>query len=424
MDDADSARRNPSRTPPEYAVLAVLIVAHAAVSAGYAAEYSFARTLNEGDLHFYSAIGVSFLLSLSLFCVQNRVVFRLLWLARFALFLVLMFRFRSLHDVRLVLMTAYVFDAGVFDEYPTNLGVQLGAIAAGIVVFDLLPVRYRAVSATGLLWMIPVVVMALSSSFFTCYRERTISLQRRNHTLDSTVAQLSQTNIALQEVAFHTGEESKEQERSRVSRDIHDIVGHTMTNLVMMMEAATDLVLSDPERVEAIMQSARDLASNGLQETRSALHDLRQRREPQPSCIAAVRQLVHAYANVGYFRVSFEPLTQMPESYGSAVDSTVYHLVQEGLTNAIRHGKATSIRVIMFVEPGYLTVSVCDDGVGSPEIKEGIGFAGMRERLHRVNGTLTIGNSRIGFEVTARIPVSGAYERKGRYGQNASLARR
>ena len=81
------------------------------------------------------------------------------------------------------------------------------------------------------------------------------------------------------------------------------------------------------------------------------------------------------------------------------------HFVQEGMLNAVSHGKATAIRVAFREAQGMLMVSVKDNGAGAKAVQEGIGIAGMRERIERLGGSLEYGSSRNGFSIEMRLPL-------------------
>ena len=87
------------------------------------------------------------------------------------------------------------------------------------------------------------------------------------------------------------------------------------------------------------------------------------------------------------------------------VDQVVYRMIQEGLTNAFRHGKATLIHVRLWIFQVELIVRIHDNGQGSPEIKKGIGLQGMEERLKKIHGRLEAKNVADGFVVSAWIPL-------------------
>lgn len=98
----------------------------------------------------------------------------------------------------------------------------------------------------------------------------------------------------------------------------------------------------------------------------------------------------------------------------AGVDLTAFRIVQEALTNTIRHARATRAAVTLSYEPGYITVCVVDSGPrtggpasganGSPAARPGLGLAGIAERVASCGGNLTVGPTAAGFTVTARLP--------------------
>ena len=251
--------------------------------------------------------------------------------------------------------------------------------------------------------LVPTVI-AITTGFLTRYRERFLDSSDTNDHLNLAVSQLSRSNVMLQESAFHAAQQSRDSERHRIAREIHDTVGYTLTNLIMMMEAATDLVFDQPEELQAMMQAARDQAKSGLEETRRSLRALRAQEDPPIQGLAAIEQLVSTYDALGSVVVNAE-YGNAPMTFGEDIDSVVFHFVQEGLTNALRHGKATSIRLRLWVEDDTLEATIRDNGRGSQTITEGIGFAGMRERISRYHGSIRAGNVTDGFQASMHLPI-------------------
>ena len=97
--------------------------------------------------------------------------------------------------------------------------------------------------------------------------------------------------------------------------------------------------------------------------------------------------------------------SNVPWYFGGEIDPVVYRIVQEGITNAIRHGNATEIAVHLSLDAGQITVTINDNGGGAEDIVEGIGLSGIKERLRHVDGEVSAGNIRGGFRLCARIPL-------------------
>ncbi len=237
-------------------------------------------------------------------------------------------------------------------------------------------------------------------------------IRRQNEELlriDRTVRALSEANLDFQELATRVQRETQEQERRRITREIHDIVGYTLTNIQMMMEAATDLVRRDSSGLEDLLVKSRDQAQRGLLETRRAMRNLRAVSEVRAGGLGRVTEVARIFerATKVAVRLSFG---NTPDSLGERVDDVVYRMVQECLTNALRHGNATEITVSFWIVADALRLSVADNGVGSKEIVPGIGLAGMGERIAHVGGTMKAENTPFGFLVFCEIPLRGREE--------------
>lgn len=231
---------------------------------------------------------------------------------------------------------------------------------------------------------------------------------RRQHEeilrIDATVRALSEANLDFQELATRVQKETEEQERNRIAREIHDIVGHTLTNIQMMMEAATDVARSRSEGLEDLLLKSRNQAQRGLMETRRAVRNLREVSRVHAAGMRRIAELARIFENATKVTVRLHG-GNTPESFGTEVDDAVYRMIQECLTNALRHGNATEITVSFWVVGDAVRVSIADNGVGAKEVLPGIGLAGMQERIARLGGALRAENTTFGFRVLAEIPI-------------------
>ena len=243
-------------------------------------------------------------------------------------------------------------------------------------------------------------LMGLVGSRGQQIRRQAEELQR----IDATVRALSEANLDFQELATRVQRESEEQERRRITSEIHDIVGYTLTNIQMMMEAATDLVRRDPAGLEDLLVKSRDQAQRGLMETRRVMRNLRTVAGARTGGVGRVIEVVRIFERATKARVKLN-LGNAPESFGAGIDEVVYRMVQECLTNALRHGNATEITVSFWVVEEALRLSIADNGAGSAEIVPGIGLAGMAERVTQVGGIMKAENTPFGFLVSSEIPL-------------------
>jgi signal transduction histidine kinase len=213
-------------------------------------------------------------------------------------------------------------------------------------------------------------------------------------------------------------------ERARIARELHDVVAHHVSLMAVQAEAATSLLPDRPAQAKKSVEIIGDTARLALAELRRLLGVLRgpsERLETAPSAsLGEIGGVIDQVRGAG-LAVDFE-VVGTPGPLAPGVDLTAYRIVQEALTNTIRHAHADRAAVTLSYEPGYVTVSVADTGPrrdgrpvggngratappGSPLAGSGLGLAGIAERVASCGGNLTVGPTPAGgFAVTARLP--------------------
>ena len=198
-------------------------------------------------------------------------------------------------------------------------------------------------------------------------------------------------------------------ERARLARELHDIVGHSVSVMTVQASAVRRLLRPDQEREREALLTVEETGRQALAEMRRLVGVLRRPEEapalaPQPG-LEHVGRLVEQAREAGLpteLRIEGEPLKLAPSS-----DLTAYRLVQEGLTNALKHADATHAEVLLRYDGDQVEVVVRDDGRGAGKGDGGgHGLVGMRERVLVSGGELHAGpRPDGGFELRARLPV-------------------
>jgi signal transduction histidine kinase len=228
--------------------------------------------------------------------------------------------------------------------------------------------------------------------------------KKRINDLLRAVEHLTSANKAFQDYAEMIKSISTEQERNRITRELHDLTGYALTNIIMLMNAGRVFLRENPEKLEDVLDNTKKQADSALTETRRILYQLRAMRTPGPTGLHAIYQLVRAFSEATNVHVNVN-YGNLPMTCGEEVDGVIYSIIQEGLTNALTHGKAQKITVSLMQTETEIIVSVGDNGAGAGEISEGIGLKGIRERLSLLGGSLNAHNLWYGFELVARIPM-------------------
>jgi signal transduction histidine kinase len=199
------------------------------------------------------------------------------------------------------------------------------------------------------------------------------------------------------------------EERARITRELHDVVTHNVSVMVVQAAAAGEVFESRPEQSRAAISEVEETGRRALNELRRLLGSVSGDDGgvlPQPS-LERLDELVDrvraAGLNVNLVREGD------PERLPEGIELSAYRIVQESLTNTIKHAHASRVTVVVRYRPDELEVEVTDDGVGAPEHGEGRGLIGMRERVALYGGELDAGaRSGGGFGVRARIPVAAS----------------
>jgi signal transduction histidine kinase len=239
------------------------------------------------------------------------------------------------------------------------------------------------------------------------HRERVVELTARLRGLDSTVGRLARANREFQAYAGTVRSESAAEERSRITRELHDTVGYALTNVIVMMDAAKARAHEAPESLGSLLDDVRDQSERALNDTRRILHLMRSVEQFERKGIGAIFQLTRAFQDAMGVSVELHP-GNLPPTLGHRIDSALFRLVQEGLTNAFRHGNASRVRITLWQAPAEIRVRVWDNGGGLPAdgtaVQDGIGMSGMRERFAELGGTVSAGNVADGFQLSGAIP--------------------
>jgi signal transduction histidine kinase len=192
------------------------------------------------------------------------------------------------------------------------------------------------------------------------------------------------------------------EERTRIARDMHDILTHSVGLMMVQAEAGPLVVRSDPDRAEAAFAAIAETGREAVGQLRQLLGALRGtgEREPQPG-LEATAELVERARRAGLEVVMDERGARPPVP--AAVGIAAYRIIQESLTNTLRHAHARTVRLGLRWSERTLTIEVADDGRGAGVLHEGHGIVGMRERASACGGTLAVDPH--GFTVTATLPI-------------------
>ncbi|MCC2030206.1 sensor histidine kinase [Microbacterium sp. YMB-B2] len=201
---------------------------------------------------------------------------------------------------------------------------------------------------------------------------------------------------------------AEEQERVRIARDMHDVVAHSLAVIIAQSDGARYAAASSPQIAAETLGTVAQTARAALTDVRMLLTQLRHRQGvgPQPT-IADLEQLFEQVRQAGLeARVTVDPMP--PGEPPGAVQLAVYRILQEALTNAIRHGSGDTVDVRLAWMPDSVRIEVRNrvgDAAAAPAGAGGHGIVGMRERAQLIGGVLRAERDGEEFVVHARLPI-------------------
>ena len=264
---------------------------------------------------------------------------------------------------------------------PARWAIWLGSALAAVFVVMLMVVSREPGWIT---WTFGVTLTTDAFVFVRRQRE----LVRRLHAAQSQLAERARTD-----------------ERHRIARELHDLVGHSLTVALLHLGSARLALDDDLDAARAALSEAENAARDSLEDVRAAVGLMRSgglaAAAPAPG-IAGIPDLVDSYRNAGAdIHLDLRPI---PPGIAASRSLTAYRIVQESLTNAVRHGDGGPINVCLDAAGGRTTITVRNRGVPRGRLSSGTGIAAMHERVAALGGTLKAEPAPGGWLVEAVIP--------------------
>ena len=249
--------------------------------------------------------------------------------------------------------------------------------------------------------VVPELLRAKVSVFVDLHR-KTRQLETLNHEL----RRLSSSLIAAQD-----------QERRRIARDLHDGLGQELSGAKMMVDCL-QMQNQSAEWKEKAAAEASALIDQAIQQVRSLSHLLHPPMLDEVGLQSSLQWYLDGLTKRSGLETSLEVEPEDFPRLGAELETTIFRIVQEALTNVYRHAKARRACIRLVLTENQIVVTVCDDGKGLPDAvadfeaaKIGIGIAGMRQRVKELGGELRLRNGNPGTVLEAVIPSKAAAPR-------------
>ncbi len=304
----------------------------------------------------------------------------------------------SLTDIRMILLISTLITYILLDY-------DLLSVNANIVSFQNY-INYYPEQTRMYLYSIKNILTSLNEILFfflaismlqAKIRENKIYIELNN--------QLKEANKKLESYAQESMQNAKMKERNRLAREIHDILGHSLTSIATGLEAVLELLEVNFDVAKSQLIKIQEIAKKGLVDVRRSVKELKIDSIEKYALIPAVEKLIEEVNQFQGTKVTFSLEGNVMKMNGDE-EQTIYRVVQESITNAIRHGRAQHIEVKFSFEYYQLNIVIKDDGIGCSAIQKGFGLMHMEERIRMLDGTVEFDSLEgKGFTTKLLIPI-------------------
>jgi len=218
--------------------------------------------------------------------------------------------------------------------------------------------------------------------------------------------QLGEAHEKLQAYAAEVETLSVARERQRLAQEVHDSVAHVLTGLLVQLQAARKTLATDAAGAASRLANLEEVVRRGLDEVRRAVRAMRPEHLETVGGVEAMRRLCAQFAERTATRVTF--VAEGEPALTPAQEVLLYRALQECLTNAARHGRASNVWAALRPQSGRVELRVRDDGTGAAEVAPGMGLTGMAERAAAAGGRFSYRTSVGGFEAVLDLPLDAA----------------
>lgn len=306
---------------------------------------------------------------------------------------------------------------GILSQGMVPYQLLVGLAGCGLFLYYDSRIAYLIASTITLVFLIGDLIVGLFNGFhivvnysfivFACLTGGLIRYAyRMKDRFQMLYQELDDSYQKLQEHTQTVKQLAKEEERNRIAREIHDTVGHTVTALLVQMEAARKYMNQSPEKSQRIMQTVEELARSIYQEIRFSIERINQEEWDDLELMELCEQVLSDFAKLTKLKYTFEVVgessTLIPQSY----KFHLYRILQETLTNAKRHGKASHVSVILRFEEVGLQLEIEDNGMGTDQLQVGFGLKNLQRRVEDLGGTCTFETKAgKGFKTVVCLPI-------------------
>lgn len=195
---------------------------------------------------------------------------------------------------------------------------------------------------------------------------------------------------------------SHDKDRERLARDIHDTIGHTLTGFAVGLDAAIVLVDIDPNAAKKQLTKVSGSVKDGLINIRKSLNRIRPGALDNYTFKAALEELLHEFQTISHLQITLE-YNWDAEKLEKTTEDVIFHIIEETITNSLKHGHAKEITVICSMKENYYQLVIHNNGRNAPDFKPGIGLTYLQDLVSSIGGKINF-DGKVGFTTIVLIP--------------------
>lgn len=226
---------------------------------------------------------------------------------------------------------------------------------------------------------------------------------QENERMTQELIMVHQVNHELENYAAVSEKIAEDKERKRLAREIHDTLGHALTGIAAGVDACIAMIDINPEATKKQLMVISKVVRQGIVDVRNSLNKLRPGALEQHGFKGAIENMIEEFTSVSDLTISLDYRLDKVD-FENTKEDILFRVIQESVTNAVRHGDATHIDISLYIEDNSLYLKIQDNGQGCEEIHYGFGLKQMTERLAMINGKVAY-DGHHGFLTIVTIPM-------------------
>ncbi len=237
-----------------------------------------------------------------------------------------------------------------------------------------------------------IIMIILIASYTLIIKNKQTMAEELYQELRKSEDKLIKANKELELYADSIKELTLLQERNRISREIHDSIGHSLSTIIIQLGAIEKIGKKDGSSASLMAANLRDFAKAGLEEIRKALKELKPKEFEDYETLLVIESLTKNFSKLTGIDVKLG-FSKSKWQVDEKTSLVIYRTVQEFLSNSSRHGKATKINVFIHFDDESLILTMQDNGIGTDNIELGMGLNSLKERVMEIGGSVKLESS-------------------------------